>query len=377
MEAVETLKRISGIDRMFSLSLHELTACIYYKLAIDRGLRGCDPEGESVAHKVKPIARSRSSVVSAGDMTEDKRPYGGTDSQNSDEADDEDPSACEEIEEEELDDVIRFAPLALSAVYEESSADVQRLAHAQGWATIFISSQSAPEQPAYALFASATERGKRDGERKEVVLAVRGTASVEDIVTDIRAAPQQFPPDEEDISKALFPTPSLFHYNRKTALSPDVKQGREDRAQRDNDGWLMISNETDFELEGEEKEESYACGGMARAALWLLGQVGPALLQLHTEGYEVIIVGHSMGGSVAALLCHLMRSHLSSAPATDSTSPHQGGARTLPRPLSFRCITYGCPSSMCIRLARSMTPYVTSVVLHDDIVSRITPQSIR
>jgi hypothetical protein len=46
IEAVETLKRISGIDHMFSLSLHELTACIYYKLAIDRGLRGCDPEGE-------------------------------------------------------------------------------------------------------------------------------------------------------------------------------------------------------------------------------------------------------------------------------------------------------------------------------------------
>ena len=35
---------------MFSMSLHELTACIYYKLAIDRGLRGCNPEGEKIAH---------------------------------------------------------------------------------------------------------------------------------------------------------------------------------------------------------------------------------------------------------------------------------------------------------------------------------------
>lgn len=376
MEAVETLKRISGIDRMFSLSLHELTACIYYKLAIDRGLRGCDPEGERVAHKVKPArGSSTDGAVCAGDIGDKKRSDGSTESHNSEEDDDEDPSACEELEEEELDDIIRFAPLALSAVYEESSADVQRLALAQGWATVFISSQSAPEQPAYALFASADERGERDGVRKEVVLAVRGTASVEDIVTDIRAAPQRFPPEDEDISKALFPTPSLFHYSRKTALSPDVNQGREDKAQRDNDGWLMISNDTDLDAEGEEKEESYACGGMARAALWLLGQVGPALLQLHGEGYEVIIVGHSMGGSVAALLCHLMRTHLSSAPS--STNPHKGQTREPPRPLGFRCITYGCPSSMCIRLARSMTPYVTSVVLHDDIVSRITPQSIR
>jgi len=28
------------------MSLHELTACIYYKLAIDRGLRGCVPDEE-------------------------------------------------------------------------------------------------------------------------------------------------------------------------------------------------------------------------------------------------------------------------------------------------------------------------------------------
>jgi hypothetical protein len=37
-------------DKHYPISLHELTACIYYKLAIDRGLRGCSPEGECEAH---------------------------------------------------------------------------------------------------------------------------------------------------------------------------------------------------------------------------------------------------------------------------------------------------------------------------------------
>ena len=32
------------------MSLHELTACIYYKLAIDRGLRGCEPDEEHNNH---------------------------------------------------------------------------------------------------------------------------------------------------------------------------------------------------------------------------------------------------------------------------------------------------------------------------------------
>ena len=35
---------------MFTLSLHELTACVYYKLAIERGLRGSNPASERIAH---------------------------------------------------------------------------------------------------------------------------------------------------------------------------------------------------------------------------------------------------------------------------------------------------------------------------------------
>ena len=57
MESVETLKRISGVDKSVIMSLHELTACIYYKLAIDRGLRGCNPDSELVAHAPRSFAR--------------------------------------------------------------------------------------------------------------------------------------------------------------------------------------------------------------------------------------------------------------------------------------------------------------------------------
>ncbi len=53
MESAETLKRISGIDKSLLMSLHELTACIYYKLAIDRGLRGCNPDSELIAHQTR------------------------------------------------------------------------------------------------------------------------------------------------------------------------------------------------------------------------------------------------------------------------------------------------------------------------------------
>ena len=142
-------------------------------------------------------------------------------------------------------------------------------------------------------------------------------------------------------------------------------------------------------MKGEEDNEgeSYACGGMARAALWLLSEIGPALLQLHKEDFDVIFIGHSMGGSVAALLCHLMRVYLTistdqpilpTAPS-QSTSTSNSLLRSQKKFFldTFRCVTYGCPSSMCARLAEKMNGYVTSVVLHDDVISRITPQSIR
>lgn len=41
---------------MFSTSIHELTACIYYKLAIERGMRGCHVDDEDVAHKYAPLS---------------------------------------------------------------------------------------------------------------------------------------------------------------------------------------------------------------------------------------------------------------------------------------------------------------------------------
>ena len=353
MEAVETLKRISGIDHMFSLSLHELTACIYYKIAIDRGLRGCDPQGELVAHSQTPP--SADSKVTEGAV------------ESLDELDD---SVCEDVREDELDDIIRFAPLALSAVYEEGAADMQRLAYTQGWSTIFISAQSAPEQPAHTLFATdaSVVRSSEGKRRKEAVLSVRGTASVEDIVTDIRAAPQMFPPSLEEISKALARQPRTSPYSRTSDIQADVDADpyTDSGVQKDSDGWLMISIDDDVE---EEEEQPYACGGMARAALWLLEQVGPALLQLHEEGYEIVLVGHSMGGAVAALLCHLLRTHL------QATRPDNDG--NIKGAINCRCITYGCPSSMCRKVAYDMTGFVTSVVLHDDIVSRITPESIR
>lgn len=244
--------------------------------------------------------------------------------------------------------------------------DCQRLAKLQGWDTIFtnMESEQAPEQPCYALLGSARaaedsageaprpsasgEKGASESARKpaqlEAVLVIRGTQTIQDVVTDIRAAPQFFPPPADEVDAALrgsssasagvAPTPAF-----RDAANPSP--GKDNASQWD---WLAVPS-----------HHTYACGGMVRSAMYILREVGPAVRRLHSEGYKLTVTGHSLGGAVAALVTFMLQSAIP----------------------SVSCITYGCPSCVDAATSDLLRKRVLSVVLHDDVISRITPQTIR
>eukprot|EP01038_Epipyxis_sp_PR26KG_P009273 gene9273-12493_t len=380
MESVETLKRISGMDTMFRFSLHELTACIYYKLAIERGLRGCNPDGERIAHKrthntshlltfTKSESTDRSNRYKSSSSTTTGQTSNSSDSNNYE---------CRDASDADLNEAIRFSPIALKIIYELDPMDAQRLAKSQGWSLIFTNTEAelGPEQPGYSLFATdlsppsnhwrySSNSHKKDATtnliainsknnanesktnnhmiRKEAVLAIRGTQTIQDVVTDIRAAPQHFPPDFEVIKAALRGEENSTQ-NGTFSFSAFEENGDGDSPSQKQWDWLSIS-----------KDSSYACGGMARSALYVLREVGPSLLQLHNEGYSIILVGHSLGGAVAALLTFMLLDII-------------GGVR---------CVTYGCPSCVDASTSDLLKSHVINIVLHDDVISRITPHSIR
>jgi hypothetical protein len=185
------------------------------------------------------------------------------------------------------------------------------------------------------------------------VLVIRGTQTIQDVVTDIRAAPQMFPPSADEVDAALRGTAQGHFYTRTEDERPSSGVGNgkgspEETAQVGSDGsqwdWLSIPN-----------HHTYSCGGMVRSAMYILREVGPALRRLHGEGYRITITGHSLGGAVAALLTYLV----------------QG---TIP---NVNCVTYGCPSCVDAATSDLLKRRVLSVVLHDDVISRITPQTIR
>jgi hypothetical protein len=145
--------------------------------------------------------------------------------------------------------------------YEENPAECQRLAMSQGYSTVCVQEISDTEQPAFGLYGSTSAAGMwrvgDDGKLlnvssnthappsaklswvqntaplspeddshpldpnslHEVILVIRGTQSIQDVVTDIRAAPAEFPPPQEEILKAIYGAYSHSLDSTKGALS--------------------------------------------------------------------------------------------------------------------------------------------------------------
>jgi hypothetical protein len=115
---------------------------------------------------------------------------------------------------------------------------------------------------------------------------------------------------------------------------------------------------------------SYASGGIARAAMWTLKETGPSIVRFIQEGYSIRIVGHSLGGAVAALVVHMVKE------AIEKRQIECPSGRILQQ-CDIRGIVYGVPSFVDAATADSLHSSVLNVILHDDIIPRITPQSIR
>ena len=262
---------------------------------------------------------------------------------------------CEPVSSSLLSSLIFYAPVALNFIYETSEVDMQLLAAQQGWRLLYAhlhqdaaasgKGGEITDKPASALFVH--------NEQKIACFAIRGTASINDVITDIRALPIQFPdPDMEEINNR-----SLTGKN-----SPE-------------DDWTPI-----FQGQG------LALCGMARAAVNLFRENIDAIVLLAFKGYRIRLTGHSLGGGVAALLGTLIRRHfniLQKVRNSSNTDNHllkeklDNISNILDVPDILRVYSFGSPACVDARLSDYAQSYVTNCVLHDDVVPRLNPTSIR
>jgi len=116
---------------------------------------------------------------------------------------------------------------------------------------------------------------------------------------------------------------------------------------------------TDMVVRYEEFQDGSVHSGIFTAARKKYPKIVPTLLnaiETHPD-YKVILTGHSLGGGVATMIGYMLREQY----------PH----------LNVHCYTFGCPAILSLNLANSCKPWVTSVVLNDDMICRTSRGSVR
>jgi hypothetical protein len=387
LAAADLLRRALGINKTsWPLSVHELSAAIFYALAQHRAIRGLNPEREEVIHTFRSASQrskqtNSTSIATWTDTRGEARPgdvrtgiptlidnyelsalsfhnnpiVDQTDTYNPDvetiehmtEKFDlpmrdprkreqavpmigERPSftpVCDPVPDSVFASLIFYAPIALNFIYATKEVDMQLLAAQQDWRLLyaFLDQDKSVDRPASALFLHE--------ERKIACLSIRGTATINDVITDIRQMPVPFPDNDPE------------HTVEK------------------EDDWTSI-----FQGQG------VALNGMASAAINLFREHIDSLVSLAKQGYRIRITGHSLGGGVATMIGILVLRHLERY--TELTNSLKSGT-TLEESDLLRVYAYGTPSCVDAKLADSVDSFVTTVILHDDVFPRLTPTSCR
>jgi len=385
MAAADLLCKVAGInEKSWPLSVHELSASVFYALAQHRWLRGVDPNREEWCHAIMeigergskkridaggvqvdetdtvPMVDSVVNLLAMADYTIQQKNIDGEDLSGRGEdlfgpfmsaPDAPTPVApihqpgtkpsvpvCTPLPTPTLCSLLFYAPLALEFIYVLNEVDMQLLAAQQGWNLLYAHLEQllADDRPASALFVHE--------DQKIACFSVRGTATVQDVVTDIRAIPIPFP-EPRDLNE-------------------------------DNGGlsWDILDN------------PGFALSGMAHAANHLFRENVDVFLKFVKKGYRIRIVGHSLGGGVAALLGILMRRTLEQeGKLDDSLRSFMGDGldnsnesdNLMDTNDILRVYSYGTPACIDAKLADYTSSFITSVVLHDDVIPRLTPTSIR
>lgn len=380
LAAADLLRQALGINKTsWPLSVHELTAAIFYALAQHRAMRGLNPEHEHVIHTLRPASQqSVEDVPEQRSWTGDERDgilkheyeaaalssfhnnsvidqtdiyspqmnmsvvVDGMHSAVFDRRQQNDgpqeplnfTPVCDPVPDHVVASMVFYAPIALNFIYATKEVDMQLLAAQQGWRLLYAfleqdkghEARTISDRPASALFVHH--------EFKIICLAIRGTATINDVITDIRQIPVPFPDSDPNNSSA-----------------------------EAEDDWTNIF-----------RGQGLALCGMAAAAVNLFREHIDSLVMLAQKGYRIRITGHSLGGGVATLIGVLVLRHLKRD--AELGNPDGPGASLEERDM-LRVYAYGTPSCVDAKLADSVNSFVTTVVLHDDVFPRLTPTSCR
>ncbi|KAL3914459.1 MAG: hypothetical protein SGILL_006094, partial [Bacillariaceae sp.] len=231
LAAADLLRKALGINKTsWPLSVHELSAAIFYALAQHRAMRGLNPEREHTIHQFRPSDALPTTIlvyelsaldfrstpvidqtdVYNPDFSSTVQPVSGPTSNLCDPRQpkikivEEVPTTpepttftpvCDPVSDAVIASLVFYAPIALNFVYAEKEVEMQLLAAQQGWRLLYAyltqDLENITDRPASALFIHQ--------EHKIACLSIRGTATINDVITDIRQVPVPFPDIDSDL----------------------------------------------------------------------------------------------------------------------------------------------------------------------------------
>lgn len=118
------------------------------------------------------------------------------------------------------------------------------------------------------------------------------------------------------------------------------------------------------------EDGGYAHTGMLEAARWFMKHESKHLTELMQRHptYQLKVLGHSLGAGTAALLTMLVRA--------GSSAEEQGAVMDAAMRARVSCTAVATPPCLSYDLAVATAPYVTSVVLDDDVIPRTSLVSL-
>ncbi|KAK3162737.1 hypothetical protein QOZ80_1BG0093140 [Eleusine coracana subsp. coracana] len=170
-----------------------------------------------------------------------------------------------------------------------------------------------------------------------VVIAIRGTETPEDVITDGLCKDCSLTMDDLD---GLINSDQLSHQVKNDILSSFPHYGHA--------GIVESARELYMKLEGRPIHQDKSDGGAAGFLSSLLGD------GCECHGYSIEIVGHSLGGSVAALL----------------------GIRLYGRFPKLHVYAYGAAPCVDYVIADACSSFVTSIIHNDEFSARLSMNSV-
>lgn len=123
-----------------------------------------------------------------------------------------------------------------------------------------------------------------------------------------------------------------------------------------------------------------AHGGILRAARAILDDCGcrATLERLRAAGYELTVVGHSLGAGVATLITALLLFGERPLASDPSLPPPPPGPPPGFEPYTgVTCIAYACPACVDLSLSSALKPALTTLTHNDDAVPRLSDTNCR